>query len=191
MRNGIEINYSIAMMGHNIQQQIREDKITSSIDKQTELPQTLDQRSVFITSEVGQGEDTNVIGEINGRYNNNEQKSNFSTETERKENQGQLTRIINQQNNNMNVSNRRITTGLGSYTDLREPNKVNITQLLKRERDRNDSADLQEDARSGNPDPLRQQNNGKLNSTTDSLSKLCRSGDYSPKEAIIQIICMI
>ncbi|KAA6392326.1 MAG: hypothetical protein EZS28_012147 [Streblomastix strix] len=107
----------------------------------------------------------------------------------------------------MNVNNRLITTGLGSYTDLREPNKVNITQLLKRERDRNDR---QQDARSGNLDTIRQYNNGsfycemksegvrdiqnktgKLNSTTDSLSKLCRSGDYTPKQAIIQIICMI
>ncbi|KAA6362952.1 MAG: putative Transposon Ty3-I Gag-Pol polyprotein, partial [Streblomastix strix] len=30
---------------------------------------------------------------------------------------------------------------------------------------------------------------GKLNSTTDSLSRLCRSGDYSLKEGIIQMIC--
>ncbi|KAA6392325.1 MAG: hypothetical protein EZS28_012146 [Streblomastix strix] len=93
MRNGTEINYSIArmrvqsqgnvymnvggseikncisfkkMVQHNIQQQIREDQITCCIDKQTELPQTLDQRSVFISSEAGQGEDTNVINEING-----------------------------------------------------------------------------------------------------------------------------
>ncbi|KAA6365359.1 MAG: hypothetical protein EZS28_039114 [Streblomastix strix] len=30
---------------------------------------------------------------------------------------------------------------------------------------------------------------GKLNSTTDSLSRLCRSGDYTPKDGMIQMIC--
>ncbi|KAA6392822.1 MAG: hypothetical protein EZS28_011650 [Streblomastix strix] len=30
---------------------------------------------------------------------------------------------------------------------------------------------------------------GKLNLTTDSLKRLCRSGDYTPKERIIQMIC--
>ncbi|KAA6385922.1 MAG: hypothetical protein EZS28_018552 [Streblomastix strix] len=91
-----------------------------------------------------------------------------------KENREQPTRVIDQQDNNMHVNNRRITTGLESNTDIREPDITDITRLLERKRSRNDKqcqrnksyllwatpyrASLQEDAGSGNLDTFRRHN---------------------------------
>ncbi|KAA6362013.1 MAG: hypothetical protein EZS28_042461 [Streblomastix strix] len=91
-----------------------------------------------------------------------------------KENRGQPTIITDQQCNNMHVNNRRITTGLGSNTDLRKLDRTHTTRRLERKGSRNDKqcqrnksyllratpfrASLQEDARLGSLDTFRQHN---------------------------------
>ncbi|KAA6398714.1 MAG: hypothetical protein EZS28_005760 [Streblomastix strix] len=49
-----------------------------------------------------------------------------------KENSGQPTGVIDQQNNNMHVNNRRITTGLGSNTDDQYRSGTDPSRLLER-----------------------------------------------------------
>ncbi|KAA6402930.1 MAG: hypothetical protein EZS28_001539 [Streblomastix strix] len=49
---------------------------TSSADRQTELPQTPDKRSVSISRRIGQGEDANVKDKILGRNDDSEQGNN-------------------------------------------------------------------------------------------------------------------
>ncbi|KAA6379317.1 MAG: hypothetical protein EZS28_025155 [Streblomastix strix] len=48
------------LVQHNIQEQKRENKIASSADRQTELPETPDKRSVFVSNRIGQSENTSV-----------------------------------------------------------------------------------------------------------------------------------
>ncbi|KAA6370206.1 MAG: hypothetical protein EZS28_034268 [Streblomastix strix] len=162
------------LVQHNIQEQKREDKIISSADRQNELPKTSDKGSVTISNRIGQSENTSVKDRIMGWNNDSKQSSNQGIEMEDKENRGQPTRIVDQQNNNMHVNNRRITTGLGSDTDIRELDRTYTTRLLVRKGSRNDKqckrnksyllwatpfrASLQEDARSGSLDMFKLHN---------------------------------
>ncbi|KAA6315172.1 MAG: hypothetical protein EZS28_055459, partial [Streblomastix strix] len=109
-----------------------------------------------------------------GSDNESKQSSNQGIEKMDKENRGQPTRIIDQQNNNMHVSNRRIITELGSDDDIRELDRTYTTRLLERKGSGNDKqcqrnksyllllttfrASLQEDARSSSLDTFRQHN---------------------------------
>ncbi|KAA6360345.1 MAG: hypothetical protein EZS28_044128 [Streblomastix strix] len=164
----------VGLVQYNIQKQDRKNKTTSGIDRQTELSQTPDKRGVFISNKIRQSKDTSVKDRIMGRNNESKQDSNQRIEMVDKENRGQPTRIINQQDNNMHVNNSLITTGLGSDTDIRELNGSDTTRLMERKRSRNDKqrernksyllratpfrASLQEDARSGSLDTFRQHN---------------------------------
>ncbi|KAA6358761.1 MAG: hypothetical protein EZS28_045712, partial [Streblomastix strix] len=109
-----------------------------------------------------------------GWYNESKQSSNQKIEMVDKENRGQPTRIVDQQNYIMHVINRRITIGLGSDANIRKPDRTDITRLLEQKGNRNDKqcqrnksyllratpfrASLQEDARSGNHYTFRQHN---------------------------------
>ncbi|KAA6339758.1 MAG: hypothetical protein EZS28_052586, partial [Streblomastix strix] len=159
---------------NNTQEQKREDKTTSCADRQTELPETPDKRSIAVSNGIGQSENTSVKDGIMGWNNDSKQNSNQGIEMVDKENRGQPTRIVDQQNNNMHVNDRRNTTGLGSNTDIRELDRTYATRLLERKGCRNDKqrqrnksyllratpfrASLQEDARSGSLDTFRQHN---------------------------------
>ncbi|KAA6358835.1 MAG: hypothetical protein EZS28_045639, partial [Streblomastix strix] len=70
----------------NKQEQKREDKITSSADRQIEFPQTLDKRSVSVSNRIRQSEDTSVEDKIMGRDNDSKQNSIQRTEMVDKEN---------------------------------------------------------------------------------------------------------
>ncbi|KAA6391781.1 MAG: hypothetical protein EZS28_012698 [Streblomastix strix] len=162
------------LVQHSIQEQKREDKITSSADRQIELPETSDKGSISISNRIRQSENASVKDGIMGLNNNTKQSSNQGIEMVDKENRGQPTRIINQQNDNMHVNNRCITIGLGSDTNIREPDRTDTTRLLERKGSRNNKqcqrnksyllrdtplrASLQEDARSGSLDTFRQHN---------------------------------
>ncbi|KAA6355714.1 MAG: hypothetical protein EZS28_048759, partial [Streblomastix strix] len=69
-----------ALVQHNIQEQKREDKITSSADRQIKFPQTIDKRSVSVSNGIEQSEDSRIKDEIIGRNSNSKQSSNQSTE---------------------------------------------------------------------------------------------------------------
>ncbi|KAA6398796.1 MAG: hypothetical protein EZS28_005683 [Streblomastix strix] len=162
------------LVPHNTQEQKREDKITSSANRQIELSETSDKRSVSVSNRIRQSEDTSVKNGIMGWSNDSERSSNKRIEMVVKENRGQPTRIIDQQDNNMHVNNRCITTRLGSDADLRKLDRTYSTRLLERKGSGNDKqrqsnqcyllratpfrASLQEDARSGSLDTFRQHN---------------------------------
>ncbi|KAA6320843.1 MAG: hypothetical protein EZS28_054633, partial [Streblomastix strix] len=164
------------LVQRNIQEQECEDKTTSSINRQIEFSETPDKRSVSVSNRTRQSKNTSVKDKFMRRNNESKQDSNQGIEMMDKENRGQPTRIINQQDNNMHVNNRRITTGLRSNTNIREPDRTYTTRLLERKGIRNDKqcernksyllratpfrASLQEDARSGNLDTFRQHNSG-------------------------------
>ncbi|KAA6375486.1 MAG: hypothetical protein EZS28_028987 [Streblomastix strix] len=109
-----------------------------------------------------------------GCNNDSKQNGNQRIEMVDKENRGQPTRVIDQQNNNIHANNRRITIRLGSNTDIRELDRINTTRLLERKGSGNDKqrqgnkscllratsfrASLQEDARLGSLDTFRQHN---------------------------------
>ncbi|KAA6401182.1 MAG: hypothetical protein EZS28_003288 [Streblomastix strix] len=175
IRKKVEKDSSIeGQVQRNIQKQKREDKISSSADRQNKLPQTLYKRSVSVSNEIGQSEDTSIEDKIMGRDNDSKQSSNQRTGMVLKENRRQSTRVIDQQNSNMHVNNRRITTGLGSNADIRQSNRISTTRLIKRKKSTNNlqcqgnqnyllratsfRASFQEDARSGSFDTFRQHN---------------------------------
>ncbi|KAA6398396.1 MAG: hypothetical protein EZS28_006080 [Streblomastix strix] len=212
-RKKVENNKSIERLEqHNIQLQIRENKITSSADRQIELPETSDKRSVSVSNRIRQSESTSVKDGIMGWNNDSKQSSNQRTQMVDNENKRQPFRDIVQQNNIMHVNDRRISIGLGSDANIRQPDRIDTTRLLEQEGSGDDKqcqrnkgyllratsfrASLQEDARSGNLDTFRQHNSNlrywemkkKLNSTTDSFSRLRRSGVYTLKDEMIQII---
>ncbi|KAA6389602.1 MAG: hypothetical protein EZS28_014871 [Streblomastix strix] len=156
------------------QQQLREDNITSSADRQIEFPETPDKKSVSVSNRTRQSQNASVKDKFMEQNNDSKQVSNQGIEMMDEENWGQPTGIINQQDNNMHVNNRRIATGLGSNTDIREPDRTYTTRLLERKGSGNDKqcqrnksyllratpfrASLQEDARSGSLDTFRQHN---------------------------------
>ncbi|KAA6371477.1 MAG: hypothetical protein EZS28_032994 [Streblomastix strix] len=205
------------LVQQNIQKQIREDKLTCSIDRQTENPQTLDKRSVYISTQIKQSIKICIKNEIVGRDDVGEQKSNPRTEMVNKENNGQPTRVTDQQSNSMHVNKGRIITELGSNADIRESNKINATRLLEQKGSKTDKlrqknqnyllratlfqANLQECAKQGNLDTLRQhnsslrylelENEGILDrkNKINSPSRLCRSGDYALNDGTICMIC--
>ncbi|KAA6353366.1 MAG: hypothetical protein EZS28_051107 [Streblomastix strix] len=120
-RKKVEDDISIkGLVQHNIQYQKLEDKIISSADRKTELLQTPDKRSFSVSNGIRQSEDISVEDGVMGWDQDSKQSSNQRIEMVDKENRGQPTRIIDQQNNNMHVNNRRITTGLRSDTNIRE-----------------------------------------------------------------------
>ncbi|KAA6310267.1 MAG: hypothetical protein EZS28_056342, partial [Streblomastix strix] len=49
---------------HNIQEQEREDKITSSANRQIELPETPDKGSVSISNRIGQSENARAENRV-------------------------------------------------------------------------------------------------------------------------------
>ncbi|KAA6365483.1 MAG: hypothetical protein EZS28_038990 [Streblomastix strix] len=102
-----------ALMQRNIQEEWRKDKITSSADGQIKFFQSFDKRSVSVSNGIRQSEDTSIEDMIMERNNDSKQSSNQRIEKMDKENNGQLTRVIEQQNNNMHANNRRIAIGLG------------------------------------------------------------------------------
>ncbi|KAA6364777.1 MAG: hypothetical protein EZS28_039695, partial [Streblomastix strix] len=108
------------LVKHNIQEQKRENKTTSSADRQIELSETPDKRSVSVSNRIGQSEDTSIKDGIMGWDNDSKQCNNQGIEMVDKENRGQPTRIVDQQNNNMHVNNRCITAGLESEAEIRE-----------------------------------------------------------------------
>ncbi|KAA6379023.1 MAG: hypothetical protein EZS28_025452, partial [Streblomastix strix] len=108
------------LVQHNIKELKRENKIASSADRQTELPETPDKRSVSISNRIRQSENTSVEDRIMGWNNDSKQDSNQRIEMVDKENRGKPTIITDQQNNSMQANNRLISTGLGSNTDLRK-----------------------------------------------------------------------
>ncbi|KAA6311042.1 MAG: hypothetical protein EZS28_056203, partial [Streblomastix strix] len=162
------------LVQHNIQEQEREDKTTGSVDRQIELSETSDKRCVSISNRFRQSENTIAKDRIMGWNNDSKQSSNKGIEMVNKENRGQPTRIVDQQNNNMHVDDKRISIGLGSDANIREPDRIDTSRLLEQEKSRNDKqcqrnksyllratpfrASLQEDARSGNLDTFRQHN---------------------------------
>ncbi|KAA6392461.1 MAG: hypothetical protein EZS28_012009 [Streblomastix strix] len=162
------------LVQHNIQEQEREDKTTGSANRQIELSETPDKRSVSISNRIRQNENASVKDGIMGWNNDSKQSSNKGIEMVDKENRGQPTRITNSQDNQMHVNDRRISIGLGSDADIRELDRTNTTRLLEQERGRDDKqcqgnkghllratpfrASLQEDARSGSLDTFRQHN---------------------------------
>ncbi|KAA6360217.1 MAG: hypothetical protein EZS28_044255 [Streblomastix strix] len=81
---------------HNIQEQKRKDKINSSADRQTELSETSDKRSVAISNRIGQSDNASVKDGIVGWNNDSKQSSNKGIEVVDKENRGQPTRITDQ-----------------------------------------------------------------------------------------------
>ncbi|KAA6383521.1 MAG: hypothetical protein EZS28_020949, partial [Streblomastix strix] len=153
---------------------MRESMITSSADRQIQLLQTLDKRSVPVSSEIRQSENASIEDKIMGRDNNSKHNSKQRTEMMDKENRGQPTRFFDQQDNNMHANNRRITTGLGSNVYVLQSSRINTTRLLERKKSRNDQqrqgnqnyllqatpfrVSHQEDARSGSLDTFRQHN---------------------------------
>ncbi|KAA6390708.1 MAG: hypothetical protein EZS28_013769, partial [Streblomastix strix] len=102
------------LVQHSIQEQEREDKTTSSADRQIKLSETSDKRSVSISNRIRQNENASVKDGFMGWNNDSKQSSNKEIEMVDKENRGQPTRIVDQQNNNMHVNDRRISVGLGS-----------------------------------------------------------------------------
>ncbi|KAA6364903.1 MAG: hypothetical protein EZS28_039570, partial [Streblomastix strix] len=164
------------LVQYNIQKLKCEDKTTSSTDRQTELSETSNKRSVSVSNRIRQSKSTSVKDKFMGWINESKQDSNQGIEMVDKENRGQPTRIINQQDNNMHANNRRITAGLGSNTNIREPDRTYTTRLLERKGIRNGKqcernksyllratpfrASLQEDARSGSLETFRQHNSG-------------------------------
>ncbi|KAA6364939.1 MAG: hypothetical protein EZS28_039532, partial [Streblomastix strix] len=108
------------LVQRNIQEQKREYKIINSVDRQAELPQIADKRTISVSNGIRQSEDMSVEDKVMGRYNDSKQNSNQRTEMVNKENRGQLTRVIEQQNNNMHVNNRSIRIELWSDTDRRQ-----------------------------------------------------------------------
>ncbi|KAA6382513.1 MAG: hypothetical protein EZS28_021958 [Streblomastix strix] len=83
-------------------------------DRQTELPQTPQKRRVSVSNRINQSEDTSVNDGVVGRDNDNKQSIEQIVEMVDKDNRGQPTRIIDQQDNNMHVNKRRITIWLGT-----------------------------------------------------------------------------
>ncbi|KAA6378173.1 MAG: hypothetical protein EZS28_026300 [Streblomastix strix] len=74
------------LMQYNIQEQKRENKITSSVTRQTELSQTPNKRSVSVSNGIRQSEDTSVEGRVKGWDNDSKQNSNQRVEVVDKEN---------------------------------------------------------------------------------------------------------
>ncbi|KAA6381490.1 MAG: hypothetical protein EZS28_022980 [Streblomastix strix] len=230
------------LVQHNIQEQEREDKITSSADRQIELSETSDKRSVSVSNRIRQSENTSVKDRIMGWNNDSKQSSNQGIEMVDKENRVQPTRIVDQQNNNMHVDDRRISIGWEATLvyenqieliqhDCWNKKEVEMTsnakeikaiyygllrfeQVFKKMHDqailiRSDNTTAVYDikkwkAKESLIDRIKQvfylvkrlklqiatiHIPGKLNLTTDSLSRLCRSGDYTLKDGMIQMIC--
>ncbi|KAA6373101.1 MAG: putative Transposon Ty3-G Gag-Pol polyprotein [Streblomastix strix] len=137
------------------------------------LRSQIKEESLYLT-ELDKAKNTSVKDGIMGWNNDSKQSNNKEIEMVDKENRGQPTRIVDQQNNNMHVNDRCISIELGSDTNIREPDRTDTTRLLEQERSRNDKqcqrnksyllratsfrANLQEDARSGNFDMFRQHN---------------------------------
>ncbi|KAA6396806.1 MAG: hypothetical protein EZS28_007668 [Streblomastix strix] len=113
----------------NIQEQKREDKITSSADTQIKLPQTLDKRRVSASNGIEQSENTSIKDAFMERDIDNKQNSNQRIEMVNKENRKQSTRVIDLHNNNMHINNRLITTGHGSNDDIRQSNKIETNEV--------------------------------------------------------------
>ncbi|KAA6362320.1 MAG: hypothetical protein EZS28_042152, partial [Streblomastix strix] len=119
-REKVEDDISIkGLVQLNIQEQEREDKITSSADRQIELSESSDKGSISISNRIRQSENASFENGIMGRNDGCEQSSNKGIEMVDKENRGQPTRITNPQDNNMHVNDRRISIGLGSDADIR------------------------------------------------------------------------
>ncbi|KAA6390253.1 MAG: hypothetical protein EZS28_014219 [Streblomastix strix] len=156
----------------NIQEQIREDKTTSSTERYIELSETSDKRSVSISNGTRQSEDTKVKYRVIGWNNDSKQIGGQIVEIMDKNNKGQLTRVIDQQNNNLHVNNCCITIWLGSDTDIGDLDRTETSRLLEQKGNRNDRqlqrnkcylllvtpfrASLQENARSSSLDMFRQ-----------------------------------
>ncbi|KAA6375044.1 MAG: hypothetical protein EZS28_029428, partial [Streblomastix strix] len=81
------------LVQHKIQEQEREDMITSSADRQIELPETSDKRNVSVSNRIRQSENTSVKDGIMGWNNDSKQSSNQGIEMVDMENKGQPTRI--------------------------------------------------------------------------------------------------
>ncbi|KAA6370260.1 MAG: hypothetical protein EZS28_034215 [Streblomastix strix] len=79
------------LIQHNIQEQKRENKITSSADRQIKFPQILEKRTVSILNGTRQSENTSIENQILRRYDDSEQGNNQRTEMEDKENWRQPT----------------------------------------------------------------------------------------------------
>ncbi|KAA6355281.1 MAG: hypothetical protein EZS28_049192, partial [Streblomastix strix] len=114
---GMKVKDDIGIKGtvqYNIQEQKRKDQTTSSADRQTELPETPDKRSIAVSNGIRLRENSSVKDRIMGWNNDSTQSSNQIIEMVDMEKRGQPTRIVEQQNNSMHANYRRITTGLGA-----------------------------------------------------------------------------
>ncbi|KAA6355190.1 MAG: hypothetical protein EZS28_049282, partial [Streblomastix strix] len=70
VKDDININ---RLVQHNIQEQEREDKTTSSADRQIELPETSDKRRVSVSNRIRQSKNTSVKDGIMGWNNDSKQ----------------------------------------------------------------------------------------------------------------------
>ncbi|KAA6370475.1 MAG: hypothetical protein EZS28_033998 [Streblomastix strix] len=171
----VENDTNIERLVHcNIQEQKLKDKTAYSTIWQIKLTQSPDKRSVSVSTGIRQSKNISVKDKIMRWNINSKQNINQRVEMVDKENRGQPTKFIDQQDNNLHVNNRHITTGLGSNTDIRELDRTYTTRLLERKGSRNDKqlqrnksyllratpfrASPQEDARSGSLDTFRQHN---------------------------------
>ncbi|KAA6369119.1 MAG: hypothetical protein EZS28_035354 [Streblomastix strix] len=206
------------LVQRNTQEQMREDKITISTDRQIELSETSDKRSISVSNGIRQSDDISIEDKIKGLDNESEQSSNQRTEMMDKMNRGQLIRVIDYQNNNKHVNKKRISIGLGSNTDIRQSKTIDtirlFVQVFKKLQDqevliRSDNTTAIYDiekwkAKESLKERIKQvfylvkklqlqittiHIPGKLNLATDSLSRLCRSGDCTLKNEMIQVIC--
>ncbi|KAA6375732.1 MAG: hypothetical protein EZS28_028741 [Streblomastix strix] len=181
-------------------------------DTQTELLQIFYKRSVSISSGAGQSEDTSTKNEIVGRNNYRKQRNYYRTERLRSDidirlpskiNTARRLKLVGSKNDKQRQENQiHLLRDTPFRTSLQE--KVRSSNLSAF-RQHSTSLQFWEIESEGIPDRknktiiqlekrLKLQVTTfhileKLNSATDSLSILCRSGDYSLKDGMIQTIC--
>ncbi|KAA6361852.1 MAG: hypothetical protein EZS28_042621 [Streblomastix strix] len=188
------------LVQHNIQEQECEDKTTSSINRQIEFSETPDKKSVSVSNRTRQSKNTSVKDKFMRR--NNERATLIY------ENQIELIQrdCWSEKESEMTSDAKEIKA---IYYGL-----LRFEQVLKKIQDqavfiRSDNTTAVYDigkwkAKESLTERIKQvfylvkklklqiitiHIPGKLNSTTDSLSRLCRSGDYSLKDGMIQTIC--